>query len=246
LEEFEVTQYNASIETRNLKDTCASVSNLKSLDYVIFENANAYDRGCNYSFKVKREKAGEVLSFIQKMDPRDLSESTYTLKPLLDDYTSEAEILQTKLDSLNETLSKAIESYDGVTELANKLENVESLAKIIDSKVNVIEKLTQQRIDISANLERIGRSKADQLDRLAYTYFQVNITENKFIDGQYLKDSWKNTIKDFVRDINQIAQDLTINLVKLLLQIVQYSFYALLLLGVAKYGWRIMKYIWKK
>ncbi len=245
-EDFEITEYNASIETRHLKDACVKVAGLKAKDYVIFENSNSYDRGCNYYFKVKRENVDEILAFIKQMDPRDFSENTRTIKALVDDYTSEADILQKKLDSLDATLEKAITAYDEVTELATRVENAESLAKIIDSKVNVIERLTQERININAQLERISRSKAQQLDRLEYTYFRVNITENKFVDGEALKDSWKYAVKNFVRDMNQIGQDLTINLVKLFAQIFLYGLYVLIVVFVAKYGWRLAKYIWKK
>ena len=44
-EEFEVTAYSATIETRQLQETCDAVSALKAKDYVIFESANEYDRG---------------------------------------------------------------------------------------------------------------------------------------------------------------------------------------------------------
>ncbi len=70
-------------------------------------------------------------------------------------------------------------------------------------------------------MERINRSKAEQLDRLEYTYFNVRVVENKFIDGQNLKESWKVAVKSFVRDINTVAQDITINLVSLLFLILQ-------------------------
>lgn len=245
-EEFEATEYNAMIETRQLKKTCAVVASLKSLDYVIFENANEYDRGCNYTFKVKKNNVSEILSAIKGMNPKELTENTYTIKKLVEDFTSEVEILQKKLDSIDDTLKKAVNAYDDVTELAIKVKDVESLAKIIDSKINIIERLTQERINANSQLEKIQRAKTAELDRLNYTYFRVNIIENKFIDGEILKDSWKATIKEFVRDMNKIAQDITVNLFAFLFYILQYAIYILILLFIAKYGWLLIKYIWKK
>lgn len=245
-EEFEVTTYSATIETRKLSENCAVVSGLKALDYVIFENANEYDRGCNYVFKVKHGNVEEVLGIIKGLEPKELSENTYTIKKLVDDYTGKIEILKTKLASIDQTLAKAVVAYDGVTALATSVRDVESLAKIIDSKINIIERLTQERININSEIERIGRSKAEQLDRLEYTFFNINIYENKFIDGESLKDSWKAEIKDFVREINEIAQDVTINLVVVLLFILQGLIYLIILLVVAKYGWQFAKYIWTK
>jgi hypothetical protein len=245
-ENFEVTEYNATIETRELSKVCNALIGLKEQKDVIFENSSEYDHGCNYVFKVKHDKVGEVLTTIKDLNPKELSENIYTIKQLVDDYTGRIDILNKKLSSIDDTLKKAINAYDGVTVLATKVQDVESLAKIIDSKINLIERLTQERININSELERIVRSKATQLDRLEYTYFRVNVYENKFIDGGSLGDSWKATVKGFVQDVNQIAQDITINLAVFLLFILKYVVYALILLVIAKYGWQFVKYIWKK
>ncbi len=245
-EEFEVTEYNANIETRHLDDNCAKISDLKSRTDVIFENANKYEKSCNYSFKVESGSVEEILGVLKALDPKELNERTYTIKRLIDDYTSETEILEKKMISIEETLDNAVNAYDSIAALAEETRDAESLAKIIDSKIRIIERLTQERINVNAQLERLNRSKAEQLDRLEYTYFNVYILEDKFIDGENLKDSWKTSVKLFVRDINKIAQDITINLISLLFLILQYVIYFFIILIVAKYGWKFSKSIWKK
>ncbi|MFA6255429.1 MAG: hypothetical protein WC675_05395 [Patescibacteria group bacterium] len=245
-EEFEVTQYNGQIETRHLKDTCKTFTDLKAKDYVIFENASQSDHSCNYTFKVKNDNVAEILVIVKALDPKELSENTYTIKQLVNDFTSETEILEKKLASIDETLSKAINAYDNVTSLATRVQDVESLAKIIDSKLNIIERLTQERLNINSQLDRLQRSKAEQLDRLEYTYFYLNIIEDRYIDLTSLKDSWQAAIKEFVRDVNGVAQDITVNLAVLLFYLLQYAIYFFILLLVAKYGWQLAKYIWKK
>src|SRR3989339_1232640 len=245
-EEFEVTEYNANIETRQLDQTCAQVAGLKAKDYVIFENASEYDQGCNYVFKVKKINVAEILAVIKEMNPKDLVENTYTIKTLVDDYTSKIEILQKKLASIDETLKKAVAAYDEVGTLATKIQNVETLTKIINNKIDIIERLTQERININSQLEMIARAKAQQLDRLEYTYFRVNVLEDKFIDGENLADSWKAAVKEFVTNINKVIQDITVNLIAFLFVMLQYIIYLFILLFVVKYGWKLIKYIWKK
>jgi len=245
-EEFEVTQYSANIETRRLEETCGKISSLKSRDDVIFENSYEYEKSCNYIFKVKKDSVEGVLVVINDLDPKELNENTYTIKRLVDDYTSEVEILEKKMQSIEETLAGAVKAYDDVTQLATKTQDVESLAKIIDSKINIIEKLTQARINTGAELERLERAKSQQLDQLDYTYFNVYILENKFIDGQNLKDSWKAAVKSFVNDVNKVFQDITVNLVVVLLLILQYAIYLFIILIVAKYAWRLAKGIWAR
>src|SRR3989344_5478126 len=95
-EAFEVTEYAATIETRKLKETCATIVALKAQEEVIFETANEYDHGCNYVFKVQQNTVEEILDIIKKMDPKDLSENTYTIKKLVEDYTSKIDILKNK------------------------------------------------------------------------------------------------------------------------------------------------------
>ena len=245
-EEYEATEYSANIETRDLENTCAAIEELKALDYVVFESANTYDRGCSYSFKVEHAHVGEVLAAIEALDPRDLSESIFTIKRQIDDFTSEEDILTRKLISIDETLRSAVKAYDDVTLLATRAQNVESLAKIIDSRLLLIERLTQERVNINAQLERLSRAKEQQLDRLVYTYFSVNVYENKFFDGEDIKDSWKQAVREFVQTVNESLQGITVNLVALLFLALQFAIYALLILIFAKYGWRLVKYIWEK
>ena len=245
-EDYEVTQYNATVETRDLAGTCAAIANLKPKDYVIFENAYQYDHGCNYTFKVTTDHTAEILDVVKGLDPKELVENTQTIKRRIDDFTSEIDILTKKKESIESTLDDAINSYDEISKVATQARDAESLAKIIDSKIRIIESLTNQRISVNAQLDRLERSKADQLDRLDYTYFYLNIYENKFIDAENLADSWKAAIKNFVSDTNRILQELSLGLVTVILVIIQYALYLFLLLIVAKFGWKLVKKIWNK
>jgi hypothetical protein len=245
-EAFEVTTYQGTIETRNLDETCAKIADLKNGPYVMFENANKSGHSCNYTFKVLQKELDVVLARIKELDPKELSENTHTIKRTIDDFISEADILQKKKQSIDETLDGAIKAYDEITALATRTQDAESLAKIIDSKIQILERLTQERININEQIDRLNRAKAEQLDRLDYTYFTLNVYENTYLDGESLTDSWKSALKQFVQDVNQTAQDITIRLVALLFVVVQYILYFFILLVLAKYVWQFAKYIWKK
>lgn len=246
LEDFEVTEYSVSIETRNKETTCADIAALKARAEVIFENANEHNRGCTYTFKVRHEHAAGILTLLESLDPKDLSENTYTIKRQLDLTMSEVEILERKLASLNETLENALDAYDEITALAARTENAEALAKIIDGKIAIIDRLTRERVDTVAGLERIERSRVELLDKLEYVYFHVNVFENKIVDIEILLDSWKAEAKEFVRDVNRILQDVSLNLFTLLLALAHYVLYFFVLLFIAKYLWIATKYVWKK
>ena len=243
-EAFEVKEYNARVETRNLDRDCSAVRALKERTDVIFENASEYDRGCNYTFKVEKKSVEEVLGIVKGLDPKELTENSYTIKRAVDDYTSEIQILENKLATLDKTLSDAVSSYENITALATAGGDVGNLAKIIESKIAIIERLTNVRIETSNQLERMNRTKSEALDRLLYTYFTVSMYENTFVDGDEIKSSWKVAVQQFVREINGLVQDLSIGLVALLFLILKYALYFVILLFVIRFGWAFTKEVW--
>ncbi len=245
-EDFELTEYRATIETRNLDKSCETILSLKEKDYVIFESSNDTDNSCNFRFKVKKDNVEEVLDVVRSLNPRDLNENIQSIKRQIDDFISEEEILKRKLETIDDTLSGAIVSYDEISKLATQTRDASSLATVIDSKIKILERLSQDKINTSAQLERISRMKAEQLDRLEYTYFYVNIYENKYIDVDQLRNSWKNSIKKFVVEMNGVAQDMSIGLVTLIAFTFQYLIYLLIIVLVAKFVWASIKRLWKK
>jgi len=244
-EAYEVKEYSATIETRNREKECAAIRALKARTDVIFQNANEHDRGCSYTFKVKKESVEEVLGIVKGLNPKELTEASYTIQKEVEDYTSEIQILENKLASLDKTLADAILSYENITVLATNAGNVDSLAKIIESKLTIIERLTAARIETSNYLERMQRSKADALDRLLYTYFTVSVYENKFVDGEEITNSWKTAVQQFVRETNSAVQDISIGLVYFMLMIVKIGLYFVIGLFAVRFGWMFAKRVWK-
>lgn len=245
-EDFEVVEYTAYVETRDLEKDCDTVAALKKLEYVTFESANEYDKGCDFNFKVKKANAEEILAVIEGLDPKDLSKNVYTIKRAIENILNEREILEKKGASIDETLESSISAYDEITKLATQTRDAEALAKIIDSKLQLIERLTQERININEQLNRLQQSEVRQLDQLEYTYFYVSVYENKFVDFEDLKDSWKLALQELIINISVVIQGLSLGLVALLLFTLQYVVYLLILVVVARYAWRFAKRIWQK
>lgn len=244
-EEYEVSDYSASIETNNLKKACGDISSLKSRKEIIFESATETDTQCFFTFKVEHASVDSVLDLIKRLNPKDLSQSTYTIKQQIEDYTSETEILTRKLSSIEETLTGALAAYDEVARLASRSQDAEALASVIQNKVLTIERLTQERINVSQHIEYLTRAKAQAADKLNYAFFTVTVYENKYIDGKALSDSWKFAIQKFFVDANLAVQGITITLLSLTLLVVQYALYILLIVLVIKYGWQAIKALWR-
>lgn len=244
-EAYEVKEYSARIETRDLSRDCDAVRALKSRNDIIFERADTYTTSCSFSFKVKRGSVEDVLAIIETLDPRELNESAYTIKREITDYTSEIQILENKLASYDRTLADALASYENITALATATGNADALAKVIESKVGIIERLTSLRVSTVAELDRMNRAKAEALDRLEYTYFSVTVYENKYIDGITLKDSWKAAVKKFVTETNRLLQDLSIGVVSFLLTLIKFALYFVIIVFAVRLGWAYVQRLWQ-
>lgn len=244
-EDFEIKEYYGTIKTRRADRACDQIEAFKALSYVVFENSNRGDESCNYRFKVENRHADEILSIIERLEPEELNANIHTIKRQIDDYTSREEILKNKLEALENVLEKAQTDYDEIAELAAEESDIESLSKIIDSRVALVERLTNQRLKISAELDRLSRSKADQLDRITYTYFNINVYEFKIISFKQLKNDWVRELQSMFRNINEILQGVTTSFIVVVGTILQYALYLLLILIVVKYGWRLARRIWK-
>ncbi len=244
-EDFEVKDYSVGIETRDKGELCGVVYGLKQRTEVIFEQSRAYDTGCSYVFKVANKDAAEILTLLQSLDPKTLEEQSYTIKSEVTYYADEVAILEGKLASLDKTLAEAIASYESLSQLATEVGDVESLVKVIDSKLMMIERLTNARIEASNRLDAMSKAKAEALDKTTYTYFRVTVYESVFVDTESMLASWKAATQQFVRETNVLLQDITIGFISFLLLLVKFALYFVVLILVVRYGWRFARTLWR-
>ncbi len=244
-ENFEVKTYSAQIKTRKLENTCKVISDLKSKEEVIFETSNESETNCSYRFKVKKESEAPVLAIIESLKPEDLNQNIQTIKGTIEAYDKQLDILQKKLASVEETLESAQQAYDNVQDLATKQRDVESLSTIIDNKLKLIDKLTSERLNIKTQIDSYMQSKADQMERLNYSFFNVNIFKDKIFDWKEIKESWKTELKALVRNFNEVLQGISVNLVTYMVRFVQVALYFFISLFLLKYVWIATKRIWK-
>ncbi len=244
-EDFEVTNYSGTIKTRKLDKTCDTIADLKVKDYVIFEDSNKNDDSCYYRFKVTKENTDEIVKVIEDLDPEILNVSVQSIKKSVEGVESELDILKKKLTSIEETLENAQSSYDEISKLATRQQDAETLAKIIDSKLNLIERLSSQKLQIKAQIDRYNKTMADQLDRLDFTFFNINVYKDLILDWKEIKDSWKYESKELVRNVNEVFQAITLNLVTYLVRFAQVVLYLFVSIFLLKFVWMGTKRIWK-
>ncbi|MFA5352476.1 MAG: hypothetical protein WC304_04350, partial [Candidatus Gracilibacteria bacterium] len=142
------------------------------------------------------------------------------------------------------TLNNAQTSYEELFQLATKKGDIESLTKLIDLKINMIERLAQEKLSISAEMESVERNRADLLEKLDYNEFRVYVSEERLIDWKNMGDNWKMEIQNFVNNLNSLTQWVSVKFISYTLN----SFVALAYLGVGfiflKGAWILGKKVW--
>lgn len=244
-EAFEVKRYDATIKSKKLEETCSVIAKLKEKAYVIFESSNENDENCSYQFKVEKESADAVLSVIQDLKPYQLNTNITSIKASVENVQTEIDILNKKLESVEKTLEEAQTAYDEISQLATAKEDAETLAKIIDSKLNLIEKLTAERMNIKSQIDYYNKNKADQLDQLDYTFFSVYIEKELIFDWKAIKDNWQYETRQWVQNLSSAVQAITLNFVLYLVYALLGVIYLFVSVFFVKWAWRGVKRIWK-
>ncbi len=243
---FEVTSYQATIESRTMEEDCLTVQNLKADDAIIFLSSNVGKTSCSFTFKAKKSSTQKALDAINGLDPKQLTENVHTIEDTLINYDRRKVILENKLKTIDSILTEAVASYQEVSRLAIQTGSVTNLRQAINDKVDIVERLTQKKLAIEQELSSISNSSSSDLDETNYAQFSVYIVKDTYIDKDGLVSSWKSEIKRLVREINNSIQAITIGFLSILFVIVKYILYLLVTVVLLKYLKKIIVMIWNK
>lgn len=244
-EDYEVKTFNATIKTRKLDETCSQISALKKREDVIFETANVGEESCNFRFKVKKAAEAEIVAFVENLKPENFNENVQSIKRTIESFDKQLEILENKLESVEDTLEKSKIAYDEVAVLATRKSDVETLAKVIDDKLNLINRLTNERIQVKQQIDRYLQNKADSLDKLNFSFFNINVFKDLIFDWKQIKDSWRFEMKAFVQNFNDVVQGISLSLVTYFVRFLQVALYFFLSVFLLKFVWVATKRIWR-
>jgi len=244
-ENFEIEDYNLDYETRKKDELCSEILKLKKRPEIIFESSTEEKSSCSYSFKVKKENATEILELLKTFDPKNIRTNIYTIQKTIEGLSDQLTIFKKKLSAIEETLADAQKSYDELTKLATKKQDVESLTKLIDLKLNTIDRLFKERSGINEQIDNITKNRTEQLDRLKYTNFTIYVREYLFVDWESIKDEWKFQIKELVTNFNDVIQGISIKLLSYILRVFEGIIYLFISLLIMKFVWFFGKRVWK-
>lgn len=242
---YETRAYRAYYRTSTFDTTCNTIEAWKPQTDIIFERANRGEDTCHYTFKASPSNETAIVATLESLDPKDLVLDIQTVKKQLVRYSGELDILLQKQRALESMLQDATASYDELSRAAQEAGDIESLAKALKYKLELIQQLTRERTSLAQQIQRIERQMADMQDRVDFVRFDVTVQRSQIIDGEAIKDSWIAEMKRYTREVNEVFQSLTLGLLLNLLQLAQIILYLALLLVLVKYGWPAVKRFWQ-
>jgi len=157
--EFEIKKYEIKYSTNETAKLQQEIETLRSKDYLFFDK---YDKSKSRSFyiiKVDKDHADEILNFFKSLKPKDIHLYVENIKKSIESSIDKEKLLKDKLTKLEKILSDANKQYSALSILAKKQNNIDSLTKLIDLKVNTLDRLTKEKSTILTQINTISKSK---------------------------------------------------------------------------------------
>jgi hypothetical protein len=248
-EDYERRDYSVHYQTRKFEETCTAVSDLKSLEYVVFDNSNKSKDWCNYTFRVDVEYEEDVIEILQTLNPRNFNINTSTLERSIEYSESELAMQERRLESTTQTLNQAESAFNNLIAQATREGDTATLSEVINNKISTIDRLTQQLLNTQERIDRLSKGLGETEEQIEYARFNVSVSKIVFVDGERIADEWKQRVQEVFAKINETALALTLGLVAFVLAAVKLIIFGALLVllatAFAKVAWVVVKRIWK-
>ena len=131
-------------------------------------------------------------------------------------------------------MTDATQSYSSLLLLAKEKNNIDALTKLVDLKINTLNRLSSERNTILSQIHAIKKNKEDLFDSLNYVIFTITIDEFLYVDMERLKDSWRYDLKALIGNFNSLGQSLTTTLVSFVIKLFEFFIYFVLSLFILK------------
>ena len=231
---FEIKRYEVRYQTNETQILQKKIKTLKAKEYVLFDKYNESKDKSSYTLKVKREKSQEILDFLELLSPQKVHLYVENIKKSIDSSIDQEKLLKDKLSKLEVILNDATKSYSSLLVLAKEKNNIDALTKLIDLKINTLNRLSLEQNTILDKINAISKSKQELFDSLNYVIFNITIDEFLYIDTEALKNSWKYDIKIVISNFNSLGQSLTTTLLSFLIQLLKFFIYFIIMLFILK------------
>jgi len=231
---FEIKHYEIEYVSSDTEQLQKKIKTLKDKEFVLFDKYSESKRSSQYTLKVKREKSQEVLMFLEGLSPDQVHLDVENIKKSIDSSIDQEKLLNDKLKKVEAILTDATESYSTLLTLAKEKNDIDALTKLVDLKINTLNRLSSERNTLLSQIQAIKKSKEELFDDLNYVIFTITINEFLYFDTESLKESWRYDLKALIDNFNSLGQNLTTTLLSFAIKLLEFFIYFVLMLFILK------------
>ncbi|MCA9359929.1 hypothetical protein KC850_02730 [Candidatus Kaiserbacteria bacterium] len=246
LENFETTTYNITGKTRQFDEVCAVIKNLKNDDEIHFKNLNESTNSCSSVFFVEENKSEEILSLINSYKGVEYLRRTSSVTRYKQQLQSQTDILQQQLGNVQKSLYTAETQLNNLTNFYLTSEDVGTLSKRVNESLQLIDQLTQRKININRQLDSLFQQSADLEARMGVVEFSVNINRSNPIYPNKNSNKWERAWGELNETFTDTLIGLTAFFGIFLLWVFRLTIYGIVLLIVMRAIWKLIKFLWTK
>lgn len=245
LETFETTNYYVSGRLRAFDEACDTLASLKADDRYHFKTLNTGLNHCRATFYTEDTYISQVMNTLEQYNGVTASWDTTSVTRHRENLESRDTIVRQQLASVERTLREAETAYDEIATFARSTRDAATLSKAIDSKLRQVEQLTQRKISLSSQLDTLAQQAADLNERLDMVEVSVNFTRSFAKNPDDTSRAWEAAWETLRDTWTNFGIGLTAYFGVFLLYVLQYGLYLLVLIVVARFGWKLVRKIWR-
>lgn len=246
LESYETTTYNLGGRIKQFDEFCDALNFLKADSQIHFKSITTSTNNCQAMFYVNKNKAIETLNTISNYSGIEVNRNTTSVTRHRAQLQSQTAIIQQQLASVMKSLSTAETQFDEIAEFSRQTNNATELSKAIREKLTLIDTLTQRKISLTSQLDRLYQEASDLEERLNVVAFYVNVNrsypQNVNEQSQKWEQAWYNLKNQYTNTLIAITALFSVFILRVVIILV----YALVIIVALRGLWKFVKLVWNK
>lgn len=246
LETYETTSYSVTARTKQFDELCDTVTSLKADTQIHFKSISRSTNNCRATFFVEENAAATVLNTLNTFNGVEYTRNTTSVTRHRQQIQSQTTILQQQLASIQRSLTAAETQFDEIAEFAKENKDAATLSQAISQKLNNINTLTQQKINLVSRINNLYQQAADLEERMNVVQFDVNINRSNPIYPNQESQKWEKAWKQLSDTYTDTLIGLTAFFGIFLLGAIKYILYLLVIIVILRGLWKFIQLVWNK
>lgn len=245
LELYETTDYTIGGRIKRFDEACDTLAELKASDRYHFKYLNDSLNNCSATFFTELDEAGAAVAAFEAFNGVTVTRSTMSVTRHRQQIESRTTTVTAQLNSVERTLQEAETGLNEIVTFARENKNAKALSEAVRAKLELIDTLTQRKIQLTAQLDTLYQQAADLNERMDVAQFSVSLTRAYPLYPDKKARLWENAWRELDDTFTYTLIGLSANFGIFLLWTLRLAIYGLVLIVVLRALWKFVRLVWK-